>query len=443
MEKDIELALEDIKNSLKTSCNNEAFWSDFIKPLKVLQIKDNRILLKTKNAFAKQILENEYCETLEKRLSSSLGSQVFVDFSVHDHTTKTESPSSFVTIKNTNINNNFVFDRFVVGGFNKLAYNAAQSLFGNSIWNPIFINGGVGLGKTHLLHAIGNKFLRSFPQKTIKYVTSDEFSRSVYGALSSNTIEELKNEYEQYDLLLFDDVQFLSNKEKINEIFFNIFNNNLSKNKIIVLASDKNPKDLIHFNERMRSRFASGLVIPITKPDLESLKIILEHKIKEIDNSFHFTKECIDYIVRRNNNDIRQLEGCLHQILFYASSFFPPNSVIGIENIKKIFSFPESGDKNLGFDFDPELVIKQVCDVYHTPPDVLKGKKRTKEISLVRQVCMYVLKEKFPKMSLVAIGGAFGGRDHSTVIESLEKIKSLMQKDKSFGDFIKNLINKI
>jgi chromosomal replication initiator protein len=301
----------------------------------------------------------------------------------------------------------------------------------------------VGLGKTHLLHAIGNKFLRCFPSKKIKYVTSDEFSRVVYGALTNKSIENLKSEYEGFDLLLFDDIQFLSNKEKINEIFFNIFNNNLSKNKIIVLASDRDPKDLVYFDSRMKSRFVSGLLIKITKPDMESMLIILENKIKESGATYQFTKESLDYIVRRNSEDIRQLEGFLHQILFYASTLLPPNSIISLDTIKQIFNFSSNDKSNSSYDFDPTLVIKHVCSVYRISDDKVKSKARTKDVSLVRQVCMYVLREKFPTMSLREIGNFFGGRDHSTVIENLDKIKNMVRKDSGFATFIKQMVDKI
>jgi chromosomal replication initiator protein len=401
--------------------------------------------LDVKNAFAKQVLENEYLAFFEKKFSDVLGSQIKINFSLGGAPLPSEQNIEVPKIQiSTGVNNNYVFDKFVVGAFNKLAYNAAQSLFKEQYWNPIFISGGVGLGKTHLLHAIGNKFVRSFPQKKIKYVTSDEFSRGVYSALSNGMIEPLKEEYESFDMLLVDDVQFLSNKEKINEIFFNIFNNNLTRNKIIVLASDRDPKELSHFNERMKSRFASGLLIQITKPDLESLKMILEHKIKDTDDNYQFTKDSLDYIVKRNSNDIRQLEGCLHQILFYASSFLPPNSVISLQTIKQIFSFSSNDDsKSMGYDFDPHLVIRSVCEVYRIPEEKVMSKLRTKEISLVRHVCMYVLKEKFPSMSLNQVGSYFGGRNHSTVIESVEKIEKMIKNDGSFGGFVKNLINKI
>lgn len=443
MEPAIKKALEDLKINLKSSCNNESFWNDFIRTLQINKIENNTVVLVAKNAFAKQILENEYLSIFESFLGKSLGSKLFVSFQVNNQK-QPNAPLSLASPTQNNVNKNLVFENFVVGSFNKLAYNAAQSVFKDNYWNPIFINGGVGLGKTHLLHAIGNKLLRLCPQKKIKYITSDEFVRVTYSNLTNNTIESLKDEYESYDLLLFDDVQFLSNKEKINEIFFNIFNNNLSKNKIIVLASDKEPNELPYFDNRMKSRFASGLLIKITKPDLSSLKTILENKIKDSNDSFSFTNEAVDYVARRGGGDVRKLEGVLHQVLFYAFSFLPPKSVISLETIKQIFSFTSAVDlKNNNFELDPEIVIKQVCAAYQVSEDKVKSEIRVKNISLIRQVCMFVLKTKIPSITLNQIGGYFGGRNHSTVVESLEKIKKLAEKDGLFNSFLQNLINKI
>jgi chromosomal replication initiator protein len=303
----------------------------------------------------------------------------------------------------------------------------------------------VGLGKTHLLHAIGNEFLKRNPSKSIRYVASDEFVREVYNALSSgnNNIETLKDKYQNADLLLIDDIQFLAKKDKINEIFFNIFNHNIKNGQIIVMTSDKPPSLLDNFEDRMKSRFASGLMIKINKPDLASIQKILEEKIKEANENFLFTKEAIAYVAHRNSNDVRHLEGYLHRILFYAINNLPPQAVINVDTIKnsiEVENLEKIGD--LGYDVNPDIVISQICAAYSINKDLVKSKIRTKQSSLVRHVCMYVLRTKF-NMPFDQIGSYFNGRSHSTVIESVEKIQNKIKKDPSLKEFIENLFKKI
>jgi chromosomal replication initiator protein len=302
----------------------------------------------------------------------------------------------------------------------------------------------VGLGKTHLLYAIGNEYLRLNPEKLVRYVTTDEFIREVYGAFTagSNAVETIKNKYRKYDLLLMDDIQFLSKKEKMNEVFFNIFNSNISEGKIIVMTSDKAPNFLEHFEDRMKSRFVSGLTIRIDRPDIQAMTNILEQKIKELEDGFIFTKDAINYIVHRKNNDVRQLEGYLHQILFYAINNLPPNAIIDVNIIQKYID-KENKDtiKEYGFDVDPNLVIEQISRAYNINSDLVKSKIRTKQITLVRHVCMHALRHKF-NMSLEQIGSFFH-RDHTTVMEAINKVENILKKDDNLRMFITQLYKKI
>jgi chromosomal replication initiator protein len=299
------------------------------------------------------------------------------------------------------------------------------------------------LGKTHLLHAIGNEYAKRNPNKSVRYVSSDEFIREIYSALTANTIEGLKDRYQSVDLLLIDDIQFLAKKDKINEIFFHIFNNNVSRGQIIVITSDKPPSSLENFEERMKSRFASGLMIKIGKPDLVSVQKILEEKIKEAGENFIFTKDALTYIAHRNSSDIRHLEGHLHRVLFYAINNLPPGAIINTDVIKNSID-NESAENinNYGFDVNPGVVISQVCVAYSINPDLVKSKTRTKQSTLVRHVCMYVLRTKY-NMPLEQIGSYFGGRSHSTVMEGIEKIEKKMKNDQGLKEFINNLSKKI
>jgi chromosomal replication initiator protein len=302
----------------------------------------------------------------------------------------------------------------------------------------------VGLGKTHLLHAIGNEYSKINPDKNVCYITTDEFIREIYNSFSlgGNSTELIKDKYRKYDLLLIDDIQFLAKKEKINEIFFNIFNSNVAEGKIIVMTSDKSPSYLENFEERMKSRFVSGLTIKINKPDLQAMTNILEEKIKNLEGGFIFTKDAINYIVHRNNRDVRQLEGYLHRILFYALNNLPPNAIIDINKIQQFIEKDTNAEwKNIGYDVDPNLVIEQISRAYSVSSDLVKSKTRTKQITMVRHVCMHALRNKF-KMPYEQIGSFFH-RDHTTVMEGIEKIEKILKKDERLRNFISQLYKKI
>jgi chromosomal replication initiator protein len=277
-------------------------------------------------------------------------------------------------------------------------------------------------------------------------VTTDEFVRGIYNAISSSNkqqIEELKDKYQSYDLLLIDDIQFLANKEKANEIFFNIFNNNINNGQIVVMSSDKTPTQLGNFEDRIRSRFNSGLVIQINHPDINTMRNILETKIKEDASNFNFTKDAINYIVHRNSRDIRSLEGYLHRVLFYALNNLPPQAIIDTNIISKnLENDMQNKISQYGYDIDPDIVISQICEAYTINQEVVKSKIRTKQSTLVRHVCMYVLRNKF-NMPYAQIGSYLGGRDHSTVLDGISKINKMVKKDHHLKEFIETLYKKM
>ncbi|GHU33583.1 hypothetical protein FACS1894166_09380 [Bacilli bacterium] len=295
------------------------------------------------------------------------------------------------------------------------------------------------------MHAIGNEYIKHYPNKHIKYITSDDFIREVYNTLSAgnNLIETVKDKYQSYDLLMIDDIQFLAKKDKMNEIFFNIFNHNVANGQIIVMTSDKPPQELDFFEDRMKSRFVSGLMIKIERPDLNSIKNILKEKIKEVGENFTFTDDALNYIVHRNTNDIRRLEGFLHRILFFAINNLPPSAIIDVNTIQQILDKDHDGlIKEMGFDVDPNYVILQVCKAYGVDPDLVKSKIRTKQTSQARHICMYVLRNKF-NMTFSQIGSYFSGRNYTTVMEGVEKIEKSLKMDEGLKNFITLLYKKL
>ncbi len=443
--------LDIVKTKLQNSGINQVFFNEYISNISVIDIKENILYIKTKNIFAKQTLNTDYKNQIQKLFNEINKSNYSLEFIVeNDLNLKFKTnPIQHETIRednNTNINKRYKFTNFVVSNFNKSAYNAIRTILTDTCWNQIFITGGVGLGKTHLLHAIGNEYKVRFPNKIVKYIPIDDFIREVYNAFSigGNSVELLKQKYESYDLLLFDDVQFLEKKEKINEIFFNIFNKATANDKIIIMTCDKDISQLKNLENRMKSRFSSGLVVKITKPDLKSVKTILENKLKESNTKIVLTNDVINYICGRYSTDIRQLEGFLHHILFYCiNNDLPPNAIINLDLIKKITMEENNESINkFGFDVDPNLIIDQVCSLYFVDPEIIKSKDRTKQVTQIRQVCMYILRKKF-NMNYAQIGSFFSGRDHSTVMESIEKIEKKVKSDVEFENFLTNLYKKI
>lgn len=444
----------DVKNKIKQIINNDQIYNDFVKNILFYDVVDNKIVLLVTNNFIKTTIENNYKDVFMKSFFDIIGNKLGIIFLTSDEVDKLEQKekkenkdNDHSLLINSNTNSYLSFENFYVANFNKSAYNAVKSIFtSKKPWNPIFISGGVGLGKTHLLHAVGNEYAKIHSSLKIKYVTSDELVREIYHALSSNNqkdIENLKDEYQSCDLLLIDDIQFLAKKEKINEIFFNIFNHNIIHNKIIILTSDKHPNQLKDFEPRMVSRFTSGLHIQINKPSLEAMVYILEMKFKEEYKNYVIASEAINYIVRRNQDDIRKLEGYLNKVMFYVFNNLPPNSIITVATVQKATEIDDQEEiKNTGYTVDPKIIIEEICSAYNVNPKQIKSKSRKHEISNTRQVCQYVLRKKY-NMPYDEIGKYFSNRSHSTVMEAVEKIEKAIEKDENFKKFIEKIYKNI
>ena len=444
-----------IKTNIKKIINDDQIYNDFIKNALFYNVIDGKIILLVPNKFIKSTIENNYIDQFKKSFNDIINNKLDVVFMTQEEIValeqnnekKDNSLTPPISLGNTNTNSALSFENFYVAPFNKSAYNAIRTIFNTKqIWNPIFISGGVGLGKTHLLHAAGNEYTKLHPTSSIKYITSDAFVREIYNALSSkdpNAIETLKDKYQSYDLLLIDDIQFLAKKEKINEIFFNIFNYNISHNKIIIITSDKHPDELENFEPRMISRFTSGLHIQITKPSIEAMVHILEMKINEEFKGYVVSSDAINYIVRRNQDDIRKLEGYLHKVMFYAYNNLSPDSIITISTVQTATEVTDYNQiKTNGYSVDPQIVIDQICSTYGVDPKQVKSKSRKRQISNARQVCQYVLRKKFA-MPYEEIGSYFGNRNHSTIIESINKIEQTLQKDENLKNYIEKIYKNI
>lgn len=448
---DIEKLWSDFIQFLKPLFSNANVFENCIAPTKVLKYADGIVKIEVATIFAKSILANDCKEYLDEYFEKQLNKKLtFIFLLPHEQTIAnldTEIVATMDTTSNANngLSKDFTLDNFVVGDFNKSAYNAICAICKNlgTNYNPLFIYGSTGLGKTHLIMGLGNWYLKQHPDKKIKYIDSNEFTRDVFTAISkgSNFIEELKREYSTIDLLLIDDIQYLAGKDKTNEIFFNIFNNLVKFNKQIVITADKNPEQLDSLEERMVSRFSSGLTLKINHPEAEALKRIIAQRVKQHDANFVFQEEAIDEIMRYYNSDLRKLIGILNKISFYAIQNLKPHEIITKTFIQKFID--ETNTKVLNFNnFNPDLVIATVCKWYGVKEDLVKGKSRLKVLTSTRHICMYILRTKY-NMSLNDIGSYFSNRDHTTVMSAIENVTKLIEKDMDLKRYIEESVNKI
>lgn len=327
----------------------------------------------------------------------------------------------FYINKESNLNPRYTFDSFIVGSFNDVAYAASQAIIKNpgTIHNPLFIYGGTGLGKTHLLQAIGNQLKKNYPNKTVYYITSENFIVELINNIQNNKGNYFKEKYRKYDLLIIDDVQFFSKKEHSQEELFHLFNHYYENNKQIIFSSDKTPKYIPNLEDRLRSRFEGGTIIDISKPDYESRLAILNNKLKV--NSISVSPEIIEYIASVVQDSIRELEGALNSIICQSQA---KKREITIQEVKNIIKNNTKPQKTISI----KDVLSIIANYYNIEEKILYEKTRRKEVVKPRQIIMYILREDF-NTSYPYIGQKLGGRDHTTVIHAYEKIKNDLKTD--------------
>src|SRR3989344_1895899 len=317
----------------------------------------------------------------------------------------------------TNLNSRYTLENFIVAENNELARAACYAVSQNlgMVYNPLFIYGGVGLGKTHLLQSIGNEVMKEHPEKRIKYITSERFTTELVDSIKNQKIDLFKEYYHQMDLLIIDDVQFLSGREKTQNEFFHIFNALYQINKQIVISSDRPPKAIATLEERLRSRFEGGMITDISRPSLETRIAILQSKI--LEKGFIIDEITLKYIAEKVNQNIRELEGALNRIIAYCEFHKLPPS---LENTQKILAeLIEDNKKNIHSDD----VFRVISDFYGVAKEELIKKGRKKEISHPRQVMMYILRNEL-QIPFSSIGELLGGRDHTTALHAFEKIET-------------------
>lgn len=319
--------------------------------------------------------------------------------------------------KTTNLNKKYTFESFVVGSNNELAHAACLAVTKNlgKLYNPLFLYGGVGLGKTHLLQAMGNNLIADNNPKNILYISAERFTASILEALVNRTIEDLKSKYFQLDLLMIDDIQFIAGKEKTQDIIFSTFNELYGRNKQIVLSSDRPPQAIPTLEERLRSRFEGGMIADIGTPDFETRLAIL--KQKSIEKNYNFGDEILTYIATHIQKNVRELEGALNRVGAFSQIY---NRIPDIKEVKNILNTYLSSPYRKT---SPQSILKSVAEFYNISSNDLVKRSRKKEVVKPRQVAMFLLREE-TKLSFPEIGQKLGGRDHSTVIHACEKIRS-------------------
>ena len=328
------------------------------------------------------------------------------------------------------------FETFVVGNSNRFATAAAQAVANDpgNVYNPLFIYGNSGLGKTHLMHAIGNAVLEANPNAKVKYVTSETFTNDIINAIQNHTVKDFQEKYRTIDCLIIDDIQFLENKERTQEEFFHTFNALKEANKQIVISSDRHPQSMDKLEERLRSRFVNGLTVDIQPPDLET-RIAIIRKKAEIEK-INMPNEVIQTIAVSIDNNIRMIEGAFNRIVAYASIMHLPIDMKVTETVLK--DFATHSIQNITI----EKIIGHICKYYNLQNDDLIGKKRPKNIALPRQIAMY-LSRRLTDASLPKIGLSFGGRDHTTVIHAYEKVEKMRKEDRSFDNLLQQFEEQI
>ena len=445
-----EQALNIIKGEI-----SEISFNTWIKSCTPISISDNILKLSVPNEFTKGILDTRYKDLLIQALKIVTSRKFKIEFYLEsdlEEEKENEEKQKEEKKENTNdvdgsivvsdemsatLNPKYTFQSFVIGNSNRFAHAASLAVAESpaKAYNPLFIYGGVGLGKTHLMHAIGHYILQENPKAKVVYVSSEKFTNELINAIKDDKNEEFRNKYRKVDVLLIDDIQFIAGKERTQEEFFHTFNALHEENKQIILSSDRPPKEIPTLEDRLRSRFEWGLIADIQPPDFETRMAILKKKADV--EGLNVPNEVMVYIATKIKSNIRELEGALIRIIAYSSLTNRDVSVdLASEALKDIISNKESAPVTV------KTIQESVANYYNLRIEDLKSQRRTRNIAYPRQIAMY-LSRKLTDMSLPKIGEEFGGRDHTTVIHAYEKISENLKTDEGLQSMINDITKKL
>ncbi|MFM1914064.1 MAG: hypothetical protein RIR51_1917 [Bacteroidota bacterium] len=449
--------MSELKNSIWNTCLevirkevSEQTYSTWFVPIKPLKFENQTITIQVPSRFFYEWLEENYVDVLRRAIDQSIGRQGMLEYSLpvqeveFEKEKKPQVPIANPGVKpvinheiDSNLNSRYLFSNFIEGDCNRLGRAAGLAVAnkpGQTSFNPLMIYGGVGLGKTHLIQAIGNEVKKKNKNFKVLYVSTENFTNQFVNSIRNNSIEAFTSFYLNIDTLIIDDVQFLSGKEKTQEIFFNIFNHLHQTGKQIILSSDRPPKDLVGLEDRLLSRFKWGLTADLQHPDYETRKVILERKTKS--EGIDISKDIIEYIAKNVDTNVRELEGVIISIIANATL---TNAEIDLDLAKMTLeNIIERKEKQL----NQESILNEVARYFGVEKEKILSKCRKKEHVHPRQVAMFLIKD-LTNTPLKNIGEYFGGRDHSTVIHSIQTITDELEKNKSTEKNLKKLIENL
>ncbi|MDQ1911189.1 chromosomal replication initiator protein DnaA [Paenibacillus sp. GD4] len=429
-------------------------YETWLTSTRAARFTDTTVVICTPNNFAREWLENRYTKLIRDAILEYNGKQVELRFIIESEDEKEETssapapqpskpakqaaaPAAGEEPFSHMMNPKYTFDTFVIGSGNRFAHAASLAVAEApaKAYNPLFLYGGVGLGKTHLMHAIGHYVLEHNPSAKVLYISSEKFTNEFINAIRDNRGESFRNKYRNIDILLIDDIQFLAGKEQTQEEFFHTFNALHEERKQIIISSDRPPKEIPTLEERLRSRFEWGLITDIQPPDLETRIAILRKKAKA--ENLDIPNEAMVYIANQIDSNIRELEGALIRVVAYSSLINEDiTSHLAAEALKDII--PSSRPKVITI----QDIQQKVGEFYGLKIEDFKARKRTKSVAYPRQIAMYLARE-MTDFSLPKIGEAFGGRDHTTVIHAHEKISVALKNDQELFKILQNITEKI
>lgn len=443
------------KDKLKESFNEKVF-NVWIKPIMPLEVTDTYYKVAVKNDFFKTMLEENYAQVIEGVLAGIMSKNIKLIIETMDNSSSDNSPAEELPAipakreqqqlfnENTsvqqpdesNLNPKYVFETFVIGNSNRFAHAAAQAVANDPAhaYNPLFLYGGVGLGKTHLMHAIGNRIKQNNPSMKVLYTSSEKFTNEIINSIQNKTTEAFRQKYRNIDCLIIDDIQFLKGKEQTQVEFFHTFNALKDADKQIIISSDRPPREIETLEDRLRSRFDQGLTADIQTPDLETRMAIL--RTKAASDNITLPTDVITLLATNIATNIREIEGAYNKIVAYTSLMHMP---ITVETAQKVLADMGNDIKLKSKTITFEGIIKVIADHYNVKQDELFNKKRTQNIAFPRQVAMYLCRE-LADLSYPRIGELFGGRDHTTVIHAYEKISKCKNSSLAFQNELQEII---
>ena len=421
-------AFELVKDRVSEQLSEIAF-NLWIRDIEIIGFDGNTASLHVKSEFKRDILEEKYAPMLKDAFSQVMGFDVSICVS-YDEEENPEPEKSDNDIE-------YTFDNFIVGNSNKFAHAASLAVSANpgTAYNPLFIYGSSGLGKTHLLYAISAEVEKSSPSANIVFVNGEDFTNELIGSINQVATQKFRDKYRQADILMLDDVQFIGGKESTQEEFFHTFNHLYQSNKQIIMTSDRPPKEIKHLEERLRTRFEWGLLADIQTPDFETRVAILQRKATQLD--FDLPMDVCEYIASRLKNDIRQLEGTVKKINAMRIMDKEQPSVMLAQNIIK-----DILNDNLPLPVTIERIIAEVGRTYGISPEDIRSSKRSANISNARQIAIYIVRE-ITQIPMIQIGEQFGGRDHSTIVYALKQVEISLEKNSHYRETVNDILKNI